>query len=50
MTTALGVVSSDTHIGPLLDKQLRPYCPQKYLDAFDEYARGARAALMTTCR
>ena len=44
MTTSLGVVSSDTHIGPLLEEQLRPYCPQKYVEAFDEYASGARAA------
>jgi predicted TIM-barrel fold metal-dependent hydrolase len=33
----LVVVSSDTHIGPLLEKQLRPYCPKKYVEAFDEY-------------
>src|SRR5438477_9847499 len=42
--TALGVVSSDTHIGPLLREQLRLYCPRRFLDAFDDYASGARAA------
>ena len=33
------VVSSDTHIGPLLQEDLRPYCPQKFLPEFDEYVR-----------
>ena len=32
------IVSSDTHIGPLLKEQLRPYCPAAYLERFDEYA------------
>ena len=31
------VVSSDTHIGPLLS-QLREYCPEAYLEQFDEFA------------
>ena len=34
------VVSSDTHIGPYLKDDLRAYCPQKYLPAFDDYVRG----------
>src|SRR3954453_8374850 len=42
--TALGIVSSDTHIGPLLREQLRSYCPPKHIDAFDEYAAAARSA------
>ncbi len=33
------VVSSDTHIGPLLVEQLREYCPQRYLEAFDDFVR-----------
>src|SRR5437660_662431 len=33
------VVSSDTHIGPFLKDDLRPYCPQKYLSDYDEYVR-----------
>lgn len=33
------VVSSDTHIGPLLVEQLRDYCPKRYLEDFDQFAR-----------
>src|SRR6185436_17410326 len=33
----LVLVSSDTHIGPLLS-QLREYCPKKYLEPFDDFA------------
>ena len=29
------VVSCDSHVGPKLVEHLRPYCPKKYLDAFD---------------
>jgi predicted TIM-barrel fold metal-dependent hydrolase len=32
------VVSADSHAGPALVRQLRPYCPSRHLDAFDEYA------------
>src|SRR5215467_8261245 len=32
------VVSADTHIGPRLVDDLRPYCPAVHLDAFDEFA------------
>ena len=32
------VASCDAHTGPLLREQLRPYCPQKYLEAFDDFA------------
>jgi predicted TIM-barrel fold metal-dependent hydrolase len=39
MSTAPSViVSSDTHIGPLLKGQLREHCPPAYLEQFDEYA------------
>jgi predicted TIM-barrel fold metal-dependent hydrolase len=31
------VVSADTHIGPRLVEDLRPYCPKKHLEAFDDY-------------
>jgi predicted TIM-barrel fold metal-dependent hydrolase len=47
------IVSSDTHIGPLLRSQLRAYCPARHLEAFDalvaghEAARAARAATAT---
>lgn len=33
------VVSTDTHAGPSLERQLRPYCAQKFLPQFDEFAR-----------
>ncbi|MEX1006817.1 MAG: amidohydrolase family protein [Acidimicrobiia bacterium] len=36
-TEPLVVVSSDTHIGPLLKEQLRDYCPPAYLDDFDAF-------------
>jgi hypothetical protein len=32
------IVSCDTHIGPRLDPDLRPYCPPDLLDEFDAYA------------
>jgi predicted TIM-barrel fold metal-dependent hydrolase len=32
------IVSSDTHIGPRIQEDLRPYCPRELLDAFDEHA------------
>jgi predicted TIM-barrel fold metal-dependent hydrolase len=32
------VVSNDTHIGPRLVEDLRPYCPSAYLDEFDRFA------------
>jgi hypothetical protein len=36
------VVSSDLHAGPSLQRDLRPYCPARYLPDFDEYARHVR--------
>ena len=38
-TAPMVVVSCDTHIGPRLTEDLRPYCPQDLLEAFDDYAR-----------
>src|SRR5947207_13504983 len=37
------IVSSDTHIGPKLVEQLRPYCPSAYLDDFDAFAEQTAA-------
>ena len=37
------IVSSDTHIGPRLVEDLRPYCPRQYLDAFDDFAANVAA-------
>lgn len=34
------IVSNDTHIGPRLVEDLRPYCPSKYLEDFDRFAQG----------
>src|SRR5216684_1945751 len=32
------IVSSDSHAGPSLTRQLRAYCPARYLDDFDRFA------------
>jgi predicted TIM-barrel fold metal-dependent hydrolase len=32
------IVSNDTHVGPRLVEDLRPYCPSSHLDAFDRFA------------
>jgi predicted TIM-barrel fold metal-dependent hydrolase len=44
------IVSCDSHVGPKLVEHLRPYCPAKYLDAFDEDAarQKARASRQST--
>lgn len=39
------VVSSDSHAGPSPERQLRPYCPNRYLPAFDEFASAYREAI-----
>jgi len=43
-TVKLVVVSSDTHVGPLLEEQLRTYCPTAYLEAFDALVAERQAA------
>jgi predicted TIM-barrel fold metal-dependent hydrolase len=35
-------VTCDAHAGPLLEEQLRSYCPSKYLDEFDEFVANVR--------
>jgi predicted TIM-barrel fold metal-dependent hydrolase len=37
------IVSCDSHVGPKLMEHLRPYCPRKYLEAFDEDAARQRS-------
>ena len=32
------IVSNDTHVGPRLVEDLRPYCPASHLDEFDRFA------------
>ena len=43
------VVSCDSHVGPNLVEHLRPYCPKKYLEAFDDdvAAQAKQAEAMT---
>lgn len=41
-TEPLVIVSCDTHIGPRLDEDLRPYCPAELLDRYDEYSSTLR--------
>ena len=31
------IVSSDSHLGPTMERDLRPYCPHKYLETFDDH-------------
>ena len=39
------IVSCDSHVGPKLVEHLRPYCPRRYLEAFDADAARQRAHL-----
>ena len=43
-TEPLVVVSSDTHIGPLVNEQLRDYCPDEHLDDFDAFVAAREEA------
>ena len=42
------VVSADTHIGPRLVEDLRPYCPSSHLEEFDRFAADTAAQLEAT--
>jgi predicted TIM-barrel fold metal-dependent hydrolase len=33
------VVTADSHVGPRLKEDLREYCPQRYLEEYDEFVR-----------
>lgn len=37
------IVSNDTHIGPRIVEDLRPYCPAAHLDDFDRFAESTAA-------
>ncbi len=37
-STRVVVVSNDTHVGPRLVEDLRPYCPSRFIDEFDRFA------------
>jgi predicted TIM-barrel fold metal-dependent hydrolase len=41
----VAVVSCDSHVGPLLEEQLRPYCPAAHLERFDEFVEAHRAVV-----
>jgi len=46
------VVTADSHVGPRLKEDLREYCPQQYLEEYDEFVRAYEphsdpAALLT---
>ena len=34
----VAIVSNDTHVGPRLIEDLRPYCPSRDIDDFDRFA------------
>jgi len=36
-STRMIVVSGDSHVGPRLKEDLRPYCPKAYLEQFDRF-------------
>lgn len=42
--TPLVVVSCDSHVGPRLEEDLRPYCPASHLERFDDFVARHRAA------
>lgn len=42
-TDPMVVVSVDTHVGPRLAEDLRPYCPSKHLDQFDRFVEETTA-------
>lgn len=43
--TPVPVISCDSHTGPLLEEQLRPYCPTQHLERFDEFLDAHRRTL-----
>ncbi len=36
------VVSGDAHAGPSLERDLRPYCPERHVADFDQFARAVK--------
>ena len=46
-TDRLMVFSADTHVGPH-PRHLRPYCPQQYLEAYDEFVERSEAIFNAT--
>jgi predicted TIM-barrel fold metal-dependent hydrolase len=50
MTDRYLVVSADSHVGPSMRRQLRPYCERRHLDAFDEDLRRTETHLSNAAR
>ena len=48
-TDNLAIVSCDSHVGPRLVEDLRPYCPQQYLDDYDAFTK-ANADVINSMR
>ncbi len=44
------IVSNDTHVGPRLVEDLRPYCPASHLDEFDAFAASTGEAKEAAAR
>jgi hypothetical protein len=42
-TDPLVVISSDGHVSPSLETELRPYCPSKYLETYDYWLASTAA-------
>src|SRR3954453_22712470 len=45
LSTKVPIVTCDAHVGPLLEEQLRDYCPKKYLQDFDEFVASVRTSM-----
>src|SRR5882757_343824 len=43
----LVLVTADSHVGPRLNEDLRKYCEQKHLAAFDEWVGAVQSGIMT---
>ena len=44
---AVIVVSCDSHIGPRMVEDLRPYCPSKYLERYDAWVAAQKSATLS---
>src|ERR1700682_2663099 len=50
VTRPLIVVTCDSHVGPRLKEDLRPYCEQKYISDFDDFVAAEAEAQRTADR
>jgi predicted TIM-barrel fold metal-dependent hydrolase len=44
MTRPVPIISIDTHIGPRIVEELRPWCPADHLELFDDFCRATAEA------